>query len=50
MRLEQPALNHLLMAGSGPSRPAEYDVAGHVSEELVADLAAWVLSAAPPVD
>lgn len=47
---EYPALNHLLMAGSGPSRPAEYDVAGHVSEELVADLAAWVLSAAPPVD
>jgi dienelactone hydrolase len=42
---EYPALNHLMMAGSGPSRPAEYEVAGHVAEELVADLAAWVLEA-----
>jgi len=40
--LEYPALNHLLMAGTGPSRPAEYAVPGHVAPELVADLAAWV--------
>ena len=39
---EYPALNHLLMAGTGPSRPAEYAVPGHVAPELVADLAAWI--------
>ncbi len=39
---EYPALNHLLMSGSGPSRPAEYAVPGHVAPELVADLAAWI--------
>lgn len=40
---EYPALNHLLMAGSGPSSPAEYFEPGHVSEDVVADLAAWIL-------
>ena len=39
---EYPALNHLLIAGSGPARPAEYAVPGHVAPELVADLAAWI--------
>ncbi len=39
---EYPALNHLLMAGTGASRPAEYAVPGHVDAALVADLAAWV--------
>ena len=39
---EYPALNHLLMAGTGPSRPAEYAVAGTVDAALVADLTAWV--------
>jgi dienelactone hydrolase len=39
---EYPSLNHLLMAGTGPSRPAEYAQPGHVADELVADLAAWV--------
>ena len=39
---EYPSLNHLLLAGSGPSRPAEYAQPGHVDPELVADLAAWV--------
>ena len=43
---EYPALNHLLLAGEGPSRPAEYAVAGHVAAEVVADLAAWVLAEA----
>jgi dienelactone hydrolase len=38
---EYPALNHLLMAGEGPSRPAEYAIAGHVDSALVEDLAAW---------
>ncbi len=40
---EYPSLNHLLLAGTGPSRPAEYAQPGHVAPELVADLAAWVL-------
>jgi dienelactone hydrolase len=40
---EYPSLNHLLMAGSGPSSPAEYGEPGHVSEEVVVDLAAWIL-------
>ena len=44
---EYPALNHLLMEGSGPSRPAEYTVPGHVAKELVEDLAAWVLAGSP---
>lgn len=44
---EYPTLNHLLMQGNGPSRPAEYAVPGHVAPELVADLAAWVLAATP---
>ena len=40
---EYPALNHLLMAGSGPSTPEEYAEPGHVAPEVVADLAAWIL-------
>ena len=40
---EYPTLNHLLMTGTGPSRPAEYGVPGHVSQEVVNDLATWVL-------
>ena len=39
---EYPALNHLLMEGTGPSTPAEYAVPGHVAPEVVADLAAWI--------
>jgi hypothetical protein len=39
---EYPSLNHLLIAGAGSSRPAEYTQPGHVAPELVADLAAWV--------
>ena len=37
-----PAMNHLLIDGSGPATPAEYSVAGHVDGRLVADLATWV--------
>lgn len=39
-----PPLNHLLIAGSGPSKPEEYLIPGHVSSELVSDLAAWINS------
>lgn len=37
-----PKLNHLFMEGEGKAKPSEYDKAGHVSRELVDDLAAWI--------
>jgi fermentation-respiration switch protein FrsA (DUF1100 family) len=39
---DYPALNHLMLAGSGPSRPSEYAIAGHVDGAVIGDLAAWV--------
>jgi uncharacterized protein len=40
-----PALNHLLIAGTGPSKPEEYFVAGqHVSPEIISDLSVWIAS------
>jgi dienelactone hydrolase len=37
-----PSLNHLFIAGTGKSLPAEYAVPGHVSADVVADIASWV--------
>jgi uncharacterized protein len=37
-----PFLNHLFIAGAGPSLPAEYQVPGHVAEEVVRDIADWI--------
>jgi hypothetical protein len=37
-----PALNHLAIAGTGPSSPAEYNTPGHVDAELIADIADWI--------
>jgi dienelactone hydrolase len=37
-----PKLNHLFMEGQGKARPAEYEKAGHVAEEVVSDLAEWI--------
>jgi dienelactone hydrolase len=37
-----PALNHLFIAGAGPSAPAEYGRPGHVDEAVVSDIAAWI--------
>jgi dienelactone hydrolase len=37
-----PALNHLFIAGSGPSVPAEYLMPGHVDEAVIRDIASWV--------
>lgn len=37
-----PDLNHLFMPGSGKSTPAEYEVAGHVAEPVVADVVSWI--------
>lgn len=41
------ALNHLFIAGVGPSTPKEYDTAGHVAPQVIADIAQWINS--PPV-
>lgn len=40
-----PSLNHLFIAGSGPSLPAEYQKPGHVAEQVIHDIADWVLTA-----
>ena len=40
-------LNHLFIAGTGPGLPAEYQLPGHVSEEVIRDIAQWVLSRQP---
>lgn len=37
-----PSLNHLGIAGEGPGSLQEYGVAGHVSTQLIDDVAAWI--------
>ncbi|MCE7934158.1 MAG: alpha/beta fold hydrolase [Chlorobi bacterium CHB2] len=37
-----PNLNHLFMAGTGISNPTEYEVAGHVAPEVIAEIAGWI--------
>lgn len=37
-----PALNHLFIAGTGRSMPAEYTTAAHVAEEVIRDIATWI--------
>jgi len=39
-----PKLNHLFIAGEGQSGPKDYAVPGHVDQEVVDDVAAWILS------
>ncbi len=39
-----PALNHLFLPGSGKSLPAEYNVPGHVAEDVVRDIAQWIVT------
>jgi dienelactone hydrolase len=41
-----PGLNHLFIAGTGPSLPAEYQVPGHVAEDVVRDITAWIAARA----
>ncbi|KAL3483853.1 Alpha/Beta hydrolase protein [Aspergillus germanicus] len=36
-------LNHLFIAGDGPSTPLEYMVPGNVDEQVIDDIAEWVL-------
>ena len=40
-----PDLNHLFMSGSGPSTAQEYEKPGHVAENVVSDIAAWLAAA-----
>ena len=37
-----PALNHMFMAGEGPSSDEEYLKPGHVDPRLVDDIATWI--------
>jgi hypothetical protein len=37
-----PDFNHLFIAGSGPSTPAEYEPAQHVDPAVIADVAEWL--------
>lgn len=39
-----PTLNHLFIAGTGKITPAEYSVPGHVAEDVVRDIAGYVLA------
>jgi uncharacterized protein len=41
-----PDLNHVFMAGEGKGTPAEYGVAGYVAEEVVQEIASWILATA----
>jgi len=38
-----PALNHLFIAGQGPSLPAEYQTPGHMDAAVIDDIAGWIL-------
>jgi len=37
-----PDLNHLFISGKGKSSPIEYQQAGHINLEVIADIARWV--------
>lgn len=39
-----PTLNHLFVAGEGKSSPAEYQRPGHVDQQVIEDIAAWIRS------
>jgi uncharacterized protein len=43
-----PGLNHLFVAGSGPSTPAEYEPAHHVDPVVITDIAAWLAPVTSP--
>ena len=40
--IKYQALNHLFIAGTGKSLPAEYSVASHVYEPVIGDIADWI--------
>jgi hypothetical protein len=35
------------MAGQGKSTPAEYERSGHVAEDVITDIAEWILKTSP---
>jgi fermentation-respiration switch protein FrsA (DUF1100 family) len=37
-----PKLNHLFMEGEGKSQPKEYGVPGHVSGDVIDEIAGWI--------
>jgi hypothetical protein len=37
-------LNHLFITGDQPSTPAEYNVEGHVSGDVISDIAQWIIN------
>ena len=37
-----PKLSHLFMVVDGPGKPGDYEKSGHVSGEVVEDIAAWI--------
>jgi dienelactone hydrolase len=37
-----PRANHLFVEGEGKSTPAEYQTPGHVAQQVVEDIAAWI--------
>ncbi|MBS0498760.1 MAG: alpha/beta fold hydrolase, partial [Proteobacteria bacterium] len=39
---DYPALNHLFVAGTGPSSLAEYTHPAHVDAQVASDIAAWI--------
>jgi dienelactone hydrolase len=43
-----PTLNHLFVSGQGTPNPSEYDQPGHVDEEVIGDIAAWVAKRSTP--
>ena len=48
--LQYPGLNHLFVEGNGTPSPQEYAGEGHVAENVVADIAAWILEPAAAPD
>jgi len=38
-----PKLNHLFMSGEGVPSPADYEKTNHISQEVISDIAAWIL-------
>lgn len=40
--ISYPALNHLFIAGTGPSSPAEYRQPGHVDGAVILDIQKWI--------
>lgn len=41
-------LNHLFIAGSGPSAPQEYNKPAHVAEEVISDVVTWISTSGKP--